>query len=236
MTEVGEAVAIPGAPAKEEQLVDCEWKKCKKTHEKKPSYPKGGTVKRNSSYKADWVKANLEPWQVHGSGKDSKATLAEYQKETPAASYAIAASKLKHPEYHTQKHHLISVNLFDGVSSLSANAKLVGYDANHKNNGICLPSYVLDIVQHDLQCHRGSHPKALYNDKLKPLLANLDKRCQTYCLADSAGDGQGQAALLEDLNRISRRAENKIKQWAWLLRKNAKAERTQSKERYKGLR
>lgn len=235
MTDIGEGVAIPGVPEKDKPLFDCDWTKCKKTHGKKPIYPKGGTVKRNGSYEADWIGAGLEPWELRGPGKDSGATLEEFRSETPAAAYAVTAAALRYPKYHTQKHHLISVNLLTGVKDLSKNAELVGYDVNHKKNGICLPSYVVDIVQHDLQCHRGSHPKALYNDKVKPLLANLERRCLEYCELDTDGDVERQAALVADLNRLSQRIKAKIESWTWLLRKNAPIERAQSKTRYNNL-
>lgn len=236
MTQVGEGVAIPGLTSEvKEKLHSCDWTTCKKNHQKKPAYPKGGTVARNGSFKSDWVKARLEPWEVYGNGKDSRAELFEYREETPAAKYATTAAAMKHPEYHTQKHHLISVNLFDGVKKMGKNAELIGYDANHKKNGICLPSYKLDIIQHDLQCHRGSHPKALYNDKIKPLLANLERKSLEYCETDQDGTIERQAMLIDNLNRISDRIKLKIKSWTWLLRKDALVERKQSKERYQNL-
>ena len=226
MSELGEGVAV--AQIKEVQMQQCDWKKCKKTHEKSVTYPNNGKVERNGTYESDWVKAGLEPWELHGPGTDSKATLKDYQDETRAAKYAKTAAKIQHPAYHTQKHHLISVNLLSNVSKLGHNAKLIGYDVNHKNNGICLPSYTLDIVQHNLQCHRGSHPKALYNDKIDPLLRNLETRSLSYCELDIEGKVTMQKRLMDDLNGMSRRIETKIKEWKWLLRKDALAEREQS--------
>ncbi len=234
MTELGEGVAVPGLEPKDKEKVKCEWKNCKKTHEKKPNYPKGGTVERNGSYESDWVNAKLEPWVLYGPGKDSQADLDDYREETPAAQYAETANSLKHPEYHTQKHHLISVNLFNNVSKLSNNAKLIKYDVNHKNNGICLPSYVLDIVQHDLQCHRGPHPK-LYDDKIEPLLANLENKCIKYCEMDVDGEVEHQKQLIKNLNLLSARIERKIKDWKWFLRSKALAERVRSEQRFNNL-
>ncbi len=235
MTQIGEGIAVPGVPPKKSNPVKCDWLDCQTTHEKKPTYPKGGTVARNSSYESDWVKAKLEPWELYGAGKNSRAALPDYRKETPKAKYAVNAAAMEYPEYHTQKHHLISINLFDNFTKLSKNAELVGYDVNHKNNGICLPSYVLDIVQHDLQCHRGSHSDSLYNDKIKPMLSKLEIRCIKYCEMDFYGDPTSQLSLLEDINRISKRVEGKIKSWKFLVRKNALVERAQSIERYKNL-
>lgn len=230
MTQVTLQVAVGVIVEDEPELFQCEWKDCpeKKVHRKKPDYPGGGTVARNSSYSSNWVSAGLEPWVKYGPGKDSKATLIDYRGETKKAAYAVTAAALEHPEYHTQKHHLISVNLFKNVSKLSHDAKLVGYDVNHKNNGICLPTYKIDIIRHDLQAHRGSHPNNHYNLKIEPLLEKLEEACIKYCELDIDGDTESQKELVEDLNRLSRRIEVQIKAWKWLLRKEATTERAES--------
>lgn len=216
-------------------LVKCEWHDCHTTHQRKPTYPKGGKVTRTNGYAQNWIAANLEPWKLRGPGKNPRATLPDFRNETPKAiSAAIAAGKV-HPEYLTQKHHLISINLFKDVTKLSKDAELIGYDANHKNNGMCLPNYVVDIVQHDLQCHRGSHTNALYNDKIKPMLRNLEKKSIHYCVMDVIGDASTQMTLMDDLNLISRRIEGKIKNWTFLLRKNALKERLESNSRFEQI-
>jgi hypothetical protein len=174
------------------------------------------------------VAANLEPWVKYGDGIDSKATMHDFVAETPKAAYASTAAALKHPQYHTQKHHLISVNLFGDVPDLSDNAKLIGYDVNHKNNGVCLPTYVVDIVRHDLQCHRGSHPNNLYNVHISPLLSDEEQKCVEYCHADFDGKMDTQMSLIKRLNQISRRIESKVKSWQWLLRTEALSERQDS--------
>lgn len=216
--------------------VKCDWKDCKENHLKAVEYPRGGKVTRNSTYEADWINAGLEPWVLKGPGKNSKPSLAEYRAETPAAAYAVTAAALSYPEYHTQKHHLLSVNFFENVKKLAHNAELVGYDVNHKNNGICLPSYTIDIVQHDLQCHRGSHPKALYNEKVNALLINLELQCIKYCETEEAGGKAGsQLDLLGNLNELSQRVATQITEWKWFLRSNALAERAASYARYQTL-
>jgi hypothetical protein len=235
MTEVIEGVAVALDTSKPENLQKCDWKNCEKTHTKSISYPSGGTVDRNSSYASAWASAGLEPWKLYGDGTDSRAKLPDFRKETPAAAYAVSAAALKHPEYHTQKHHLISINLFKSVADLSHNAKLIGYDVNHKKNGSCFPSYVADIVRHDLQCHRGRHPKLLYNDNVDPLLRAIEKRCLAYCELDVDGDTTRQQDLIDDLNRLSARCYNQIRAWKWLLRSAAIAERAQSRARLAGL-
>lgn len=227
--QIGEGVSLPMAP---QTLVECEWHDCKKTHQKKPAYPKGGKVTRTNDYAENWIAAKLEPWKLYGAGKNPRAALPDFRKETPKAPSAISAAMKVHPEYLTQKHHLISINLFKGVTKLSKNAELVDYDVNHEKNGMCLPNYIVDIVQHDLQCHRGSHTNALYNDKIKPMLRYLEIKCIQYCEMDVSGSSSNQMNLLDDLDFISRRIEKRIKDWIFLLRKNAAAERTESRTRF----
>jgi hypothetical protein len=226
--EIGEAVAPPAMPPQSNttEPVACDWKDCTTNHEKKVPYPNNGKLDRSSGFASAWVAAGLEPWTIYGDGTDSRATLNEYVTETPGAAYAHAAASMKHPEYHTQKHHLISINLFKNVAKLKHNATLIGYDVNGVPNGICLPSYKLDIVQHDLQAHRGSHPNNLYNAKIQPLLEELETRSTEYCKPELAGECEFQQRLLGDLERLSRKVENRVKAWRWLLRSDALAERT----------
>ena len=227
MTQVKETVASSSLAT--QNLVKCDWHDCKTTHQKKPAYPGKGKVTKNSSYSENWIAAKLEPWELYGPGKNPQATLSDFGDPTKLSS--IRAAEKVHPEYLTQKHHLISINLFKDATKLSKDAELIGYDANHKNNGMCLPNYIVDIVQHDLQCHRGSHPNELYNDKVKPMLRYLEIKCIQYCEMDINGDSSSQMNLMDDLDFISRRIEKRIKDWSFLLRKNALAERLESKKR-----
>jgi A nuclease family of the HNH/ENDO VII superfamily with conserved AHH len=234
MTQLGEGVQVGvlRPPAEGPPPKKCKWKNCKTNHSHDIAYPEGGTVDKNGSYASDWVGADLEPWKKYGDGRDSLAQKADFLAETPGASYVSTAVGLKHPAYHTQKHHLVSVKLFKDVPDLSYNGKLVGYDVNHKNNGVCLPSYVADIVRHDLQCHRGNHPNSLYYDHLDPLLGDLEARSRTYCHADFDGDMVVQKGLVGDIDRLSKRTEGQIKSWKWLLRSDATQERSDSKAAY----
>jgi hypothetical protein len=235
--QVKVATVMPGKDEdeKKDELVSCEWKDCKKTHAKKPSYPKNGVLSRSSGFADAWVSAGLEPWDKYGDGVDSFAGLSDYREETPKAAYARTAAAMKHPKYHTQKHHLISINLFKNVPKLKHDAKLVGYDVNAASNGVCLPTYVADIVRHDLQAHRGSHPNNLYNSKIQPLLKKAEEDCLKFCKVDREGNGENQRRLLDKLERISRTTESRIKQWKWLLRSDALAERERSRARLASL-
>lgn len=238
MTEAGELTARAGRRKKRDddpKLVSCSWKDCKKTHVKKPSYPDDGVLTRSSDFAKKWVAAGLEPWERWGDGENSFATLSEYRLETPKAAYAFTAAALKHPAYHTQKHHLISIKLFKNVPKLKHDAKLIGYDVNGVSNGICLPTYEIDIVQHDLQAHRGSHPNNLYNSKLQPLLKKAEEACVKYCETDPQGELESQMRLLGKLERIARTTESRIRTWTWLLRSDARAERARARARLEAL-
>ncbi len=232
--EIGESVAV-SATVPAVTLLACDWTDCRKNHVKKPVYGDKGVLDRSGNFAAAWVAAKLEPWDKYGPGNPSRATLADYQAETPGAPYAVTASALKYPEYHTQKHHLISINLFKNVPKLKHDAKLVGYDVNAPGNGACYPTYVADIVQHDLQAHRGPHSDALYNSKVAPLLKAAQDACVEYCTLDPDGEGVAQARLLDDLEFISRKIEGRIKQWKLLLRTRALTDRADSRARLAAL-
>jgi hypothetical protein len=210
----------------------CEWKNCKSNHTQKISYPGGGTVEKSNTYAAKWVAANLEPWQKYGAGQDSLAKKADYRDEVKSADYVNIAATLAHPAYHTQKHHLISAKLFNSVPDLTHNGKLISYDVNHVKNGACYPTFVADIVRHDLQCHRGNHTNDHYYSNIDPLMSDLEVQCLTYCNADFNGDKTSQIKLIKELNKLSEKCEKRIKTWTWLLRSNALDERKKSKSDY----
>lgn len=223
-------------------LVDCDWETCEKKHRSKPSYKGGGTVEKSSSYADKWVNADLEPWKRHGSGINASPGLSpqqllqEYRAETPSAEYAPGASKMTHPEYHTQKHHLLSAKLFTPRSKLKHNIELSGWDINGVPNGACLPTYTIDIVRHDLQCHRGNHPNSLYYDNLDPLLKDLEDVCVRYCVPDESGAATPQQdRLVRALDTLSARTYDMVKAWEWLLRSDAVNERASSNARYNAL-
>jgi hypothetical protein len=237
--EIGESVAPPGLAqtnSDDSKLVGCDWQDCLSNHAQKVPYPGGGKLDRSSGFAAAWVSAGLEPWVKYGDGIDSMPSAADYRAETKGASYVSTAAAMKFPEYHTQKHHLISINLFKNVAKLKHNATLISYDVNAPANGVCLPSFTLDIVRHDLQAHRGSHPNNLYNSKIQPLLEDLEQRSAKYCEPDREGECELQKQLLGDLDRLSRKVEARIHAWDWLLRSDALAERSDAYARLERLR
>ncbi|MCX4030503.1 AHH domain-containing protein [Endozoicomonas sp. SM1973] len=220
---------------KENKKYKCEWNKCKGNHEKKIRYPSNGSVQRNNTYDSDWIRAGLEPWVLYGPGRNSYATLADYKDEAPNANYTGTAAAMIYPEYHTQKHHLISIKLFDSVTQLRDNAKLIGYDANNSNNGICLPSFIADIVQHDLQLHRGRHSRKLYDSKVLKALKVINQECKEYCKKDVKGNILNQKKLIDDLDSLSSIVKRKIINWEYLLSRKAFNNKEKSINRYEKI-
>ncbi|WP_181950419.1 AHH domain-containing protein [Shewanella woodyi] len=215
----------------EDETYKCDWKDCKGGHKKKIKYPNNGQLKRSNTYRKKWVSAGLEPWDLYGPGENSHATLEDYKSES-RASYVSKAAAMQYPEYHTQKHHLIPVSSFADYKNLKHNAKLAGYDVNNTQNGICLPSFVLDIVQHDLQCHRGNHPNDNYYDRIDPLLEDLQDEFNKVC-AKNANEKHHQHALVKELDDLAQFISKRIKDWKYLLRSDAKSERIFSTKRMK---
>lgn len=228
------AAGDAGVLLESKEPVGCKWKKCRENHVNKPSYPNDGVLSYNSTYKDDWVSAGKEPWILYGDGIDTKGNYAEYKNETPNANYLTNAASMVHPQYHTQKHHLIPVKSLDAFSILKHDAKLIGYDINHSNNGVCLPTYTLDIARHDLHRHRGRHSMKTYKAEVANLLRSVEKRCKNYCVLDVNGEIQQQKRLIEELDRQSARIHSLVKNWRLLLSSNALVYRNQSNARLAG--
>ncbi len=139
-----------------------------------------------------------------------------------------------YPEYETQKHHLIPENILLSFKSLSHNAKLAGYRINTPENGICLPYYVIDIVQHDLQCHRGNHPSkgvGSYGWEVRSALEKVEQKAENYCRDDKTTNSVSNQ-LINKLNELSKMFDVQINSWQLLLRKRAHEERMESKNSF----
>jgi len=192
----------------EPTLHECDWIECPgKIHEKKPEYGEGSTDRGNATsgdgYREDWLNNNMQPWQKHGDGKYNTDPIRKAKEKHADNIY---------PAYRTQAHHLISVNLFDGVEKLAENAELVEYNVNDKENGIMLPRYTIDIVQHNLQRHCGSHVP-LYNENITMFLKDLQNKSISWC------EKGLQEHVKISLNIFSAKIARNIKNWkkGWLL-------------------
>lgn len=178
---------------REKERFECDWMDCK-SHDTdiNPIYPRDGEpCDKSTTYSKKWVKAGLEPWVLRGhTGRDikSKVTWDMYWalgkgigKKPKSAVVRDDWELVQKDLYSTQKHHLISVHLMPSYEKLSHNAKLVGYNINSKENGICLPYYQMDMVKHDLPAHRGSHAEEYYDKHVKKYLEELELEIISYC-------------------------------------------------------
>ncbi len=217
----------------------CKWSNCKGNHKKVIRYPKGGTAKRKSGFDKKWVAAGIEPWMLHGPGENTYPTSDEYFAELRTKSSGNRRkcntyANYEHPMYATQKHHALPVSSFKDFPILRKNINLIGYNVNHHKNGICLPTFTIDIPRHDLQCHRGPHP-ALYFDKISKRLQDIESETENYCHKDIQGNMSYQKALVDDLNEESEEVIGLIRHWEYLLRSNAHEDRKSSEARLKNI-
>ena len=86
---------------------------------------------------------------------------------------------------------------------------------------MCLPTFVVDIIQHDLQCHRGNHPNNLYYDRVAIKIKKLQKDSKILCNNNSGGQPTKQKDLITMLDNLSKSIESKIKKRKYLLRSDA---------------
>jgi hypothetical protein len=212
-----------------------------------PKYDDKGRYTKNSTYESDWEKEDvkdgeerppIEPWDLWGPGRyrnpgDFDTYMDELTSKTSPKNIEICTNAEERAQnsngrrYATQKHHLISVELFGGYSDLAFNSKLVNWDINDKDNGGCFPTFIYDIFRHDLQAHRGPHP-GKYDDNVGDLLTAIEDRCVDYCKNDADGKKAKQESLKQELEALSDFIYTQLINWEWFLRSDALAERQAS--------
>ncbi len=202
----------------EEKKYSCDWKDCKGEHDEEIDYPESSKGKINRGvYTGDWEM----PWNSGLSeNKSLKITINHYTREVKKKRIKEAKAKFGTNEYPVDNHHLIPISSLNELDALKHNAKLVGWDINHSDNGVCLPYFVTDVYRHDLQCHRTSHPS--YSKKVERELKQLETECVSFCSNNS------QENLLSELNEASEDFKKLIIKWKWLLRSTANADRNKS--------
>jgi hypothetical protein len=227
-----------------EKKFKCDWMDCQGDHDEdiNSTYrnPEGSVTRGNASsgeqYGKEWVNEKLEPWELMGNGKNPHSTRKDFEsdfdkKDSPDNKKVIkkACTKYAYPKYVTEKHHLISVHLFEDFERLSNNAKLIGYNVNDKENGACLPRFRVDIVQHNLPKHHGRHPKHTYDNRVINLLKSQDFKCKKYCRQKK------QWVLKAKLNRISKRILDNLCNWedGWQLGNKSLEEKKWAYDRLK---
>lgn len=195
MTYAGQMVSRAGATQGKVNDKPCKWKVCKEKH--KIKYRDDGIVTRRAL--GEWIK----PYMIY----DKVYRIAP-----------MGRSKRRAENYATRKHHVIPVKVFKGLPNIKRNLKLLGYDINNEIlNGMTLSFYTADLVWHDLQFHRGSHPK--YDNKVKDELKGIEDKCSTYCKDEI------QMTLWTEIDKSVKDFREKILNWKWLLHGNSKIQR-----------
>lgn len=186
----------------------CRWKACAKKHKFNIKYDNNGVVKRTAlgnwahpssicTYKIVCKKARI----VYKQGK--------YKNCNSSTAY----------NYPIQKHHVIPCAVIKVLPRIKHNLKLLGYDINNEGlNGISLPAKPEDIVWHDLQFHKGSHP--MYNDEVEKDLKDLEAKCEHFCKTDD------QMKLLQEIDKKVAKYRSKIIKWVWPLHSTSLQTRT----------
>lgn len=179
----------------------CKWKVCVKKHKFNIKYDNDGVIKRTAL--GNWT----HPSSIYEivCKKDrivyKKGKYKNYKSST-AYNYPI------------QKHHVIPCAVIKLLAKIKHNLKLLGYDINNEVlNGISLPAKPEDIVWHDLQFHKGSHP--MYNDRVEIDLKDLEAKCEHFCKTDN------QMQLLQEMDKKVAKYRRNIIKWTWPLHSNS---------------
>ncbi len=185
----------------------CEWAGCKTKHDEKPTYELevDGVVERGP-YEGGWFQPfliDLPSYKNHGVKEGENRNLVSTRYKD------IKNSSCAH--YSTQNHHVIPVDVLDSMKKIKENLKKLGWNLNNGIlNGICLPYFKEDYIWHNLQPHRGSHPKD-YINKVEVALENVEAACGDFC------KGNNQKNLLSSVNKSVTRIRNGILDWKYKI-------------------
>ena len=189
--------------------IDCKWHDCKK-HQSPVIYPGKGVLKRGSL--SSWPHPSEKPGLP---AQTTKITDEDFfrQKDGTKKRENVSANNYKY-----QRHHVIPVQVFNSLSDLKKDLEFLGYNINiHAENGICLPFRIKDLVWHDLQYHRGSHP--IYTAKVKKRVEDIMSVCESLC-----EDGR-QAELWDYISSEVELCIEEIINWELLIHPAAGVER-----------
>jgi hypothetical protein len=175
--------------------LQCGWKNNCQGHQTDVGYPKKGIMERKS----------LRGW-THPS-----AIVGIKQNKTKITDTTVN-------DYSYQRHHVIPVQAFNNLPTIKNNLELLGYNINLQDeNGISLPFRPKDLVWHDLQFHRGSHPT--YTSIVETRIRAIQGKCGKYC-------EKGEQSTLWDLiEKAVSDCRDEIKNWTLFIHPWAAAER-----------
>lgn len=185
---------IVNATGGKEGTVKCLWTKCDEKHEFDIKYPNDGIVERKA----------LGEWSHPSSFgyKEYKTNITDTTSTT----------------YTKRKHHVIPVNVYEKLPTISANLKVLGYDINDEGyNGLALPFRTQDLAFHDLQFHRGSHP--VYDGNVERAIGDLESKCETFCKTGN------QVSLWDSIEKFVKGFKQEIITWQWPLHSYSETQR-----------
>lgn len=189
----------------------CAWKDCKgDPHPSKVDYKdqEQGCTERGT-YVGNWP----EPFHILTPSYTNFGVQEGCFKGLCSRRY-VGVVQSNRDHYETQNHHVIPVASIQSFTRLTHNLKLIGWNLNDGiSNGICLPYFREDSIWHDLQPHRGSHPR-IYTDDVKESLKPLETECLVYCQEAEKEDSKvDQQTLKKDINKLVETIRNRILNW-----------------------
>lgn len=199
---------ITGATGGGKGTKPCGWQdKCQK-HKKAIPYAK----------KANLDRGDLSNWPRPAAGQPANNTKI---KDKHKSGKLLKGKTVTGTNYKFQRHHVLPVEVFKS-GPMRTNLTLLGYDINvFGENGISLPFRLEDMVWHDLQCHRGSHP--IYTGKVEKWVEKIMDQCGQYC---KKGE---QTKLWDEIKDLADDCIEKINDWSLMIHPWAKAEYKKAK-------
>lgn len=202
-------VAVTGANKKKVNKDKCIWKDCSPG-----THPKGYMPYDNNGV----IKKEMFKEKVHPSIMYSKLGIKVKGYYIP---YRTKKNRGKDASnYWYQRHHIVPGNMRKKLKKLFHNLKLMGWNINgYPGNYMPLPTLDVDIVWHDLQSHRGCHPK--YDIEMYAMLESLQTDSLSFC-KNAEANTKGSLHpkhLINELNENIDFAAEMILNWdpAWLL-------------------
>lgn len=175
----------------------CGWQDDCQKHKKAVGYPRKGMLDRRPLI--DWPHPSI------GKTKSYKTNIKDKHKRGEFKGQMVTAKNYKY-----QRHHVLPVEVFQNIKPMKKNLKLLRYDINvFAENGICLPFRPQDMMWHDLQCHRGSHPE--YTAIVEQRVQDIMNECGQFCK-----NGQ-QSKLWDMIEKAAKTCIKEIKNWSLMI-------------------
>jgi hypothetical protein len=201
------------ADSDSEKKIKCDWEGCQgNPHSTAVEYKEknNGCVTRGD-YKGNWPRpfhiltsSYTEYGVKKGKYKGLVSSREEYQN--------VHESNCDH--YETQFHHIIPVDVMEGLEVLGKNLVLIGWNINDgMSNGICLPYFKEDQIWHYLQPHRGEHPGTYISD-VKNVVSKIQSASKELCRkSEDKKSQEDQNTLKVDIQNCVNTIRDRILNW-----------------------